>query len=447
MVSVREDAELGREIVARLALESGRKSIGVTDLVSLRPAFYRAVAPEVPIPPARQARLDRGRLFHRALGARLAAEGTLEARVRREGIVGRIDILADVPVEVKTATSLAAPEELSTHRPDHIEQLGMYCALIGRPTGRLLTLVTEAGAVTDAQAVDVTFGSIERLRAEMQRRAELLRTAWSAGRADSLPRCPWYGRGCEFGESHTCNCTGGEEPGSPAILQEATGVASRDDIRNRVRSAFTEPLPPGNEVALVRFREVLYPRRAYFDRTAPASTAPTPAPTPEGAVSLEADLYARLTEALESGPAGEVSRLPPRSAEPEEEVTGFRGRPLLVRTSRAWAHVPADGLIARSPQYPLELGLRCAVSGTDSGIVVVGFERAEVDLDRVQVFEVRFRALTPFSRRIRERHRELAAAVREGSPKGLPACPDWMVADCPYRSECGCGESGASVTR
>jgi len=455
VVSVREAVELTRELVARLARETGRRSIGVTDLISLRPAFYRTVAPEVPIPPARQARLERGRLFHRALGARLAREGTLEARIRRDGIVGRIDILGELPIEVKTATSLAVPDHLSSDRPDHVEQLGMYCALVDRPVGRLLTLVADAGAVSDVQAVDVSFGSTERIRAEMRRRAELLRTAWSDRRAESLPRCPWYGRGCEFEEARVCDCTGEEPPGSSAILEETGRVDPRDDVRERVRSAFTKPLPGGDEFAFARFREILYPRRAYFDRTAPAPSGPTRAPPPaatpatpqDSPASREPDLYARLNEALESGPAGEVARLPPRSSDPEEEVTGFRGRPLLVRTSRAWARFREDALLARSPQYPLELGLRCAVTGTDSGIVVLGFERAKVDADRVQVLEVRFRSLTPFSRRIRERRRELAEALRTRNPKALSVCPEWMIADCPYRSECGCAEAGVSVTR
>src|SRR5208283_20304 len=133
--------------------------------------------------------------------------------------------------------------------------------------------------------------------------------------------------------------------------------------------------------------------------------------------------------------------------EPEEEVVGFRGRPLLIKTSRAWSRFRADELVARAPQYALELGLRCATTGTESGVVVVGFERAEVDRDRVQVLELRFASLTPFSRFYRERSRDLAVAIRDRAPAGLLACPDWMTSDCPYRSECGCGGPDSRVTR
>jgi hypothetical protein len=438
-VTVREDLAVATELLARLAAGSGQRSIGVTDLVSLRRAYYRYLAPELPIPAARQARLDQGRAVHRALAGRLAREGVLEARVRREGIVGRIDILADVPIEVKTAGSFVAPDELAQKRPDHLEQLAMYCALVGGWSGRLLTLLADEQGVHDVQALDVPFGSPERVLNEMRGRAERLRAAWAEARPDRLARCPWFGRGCEFEESRVCGCTGEEPVEPPAILDEVGPIAGREDVQARLRplvigaAAFSRPFTLG------RFREALYPRRAFFDRTNPAELVASPTPEPRPLPPLP-DLYARLTEALESGPPGEVAGLPPRWEEPDEEVVGFRGQPLLVRTSRGWARYRPEELVARQPQYALELGLRCAVTGTDRGRLVVGFERAETDRDRLQVLELTFGSVTPFSRFLRERSRALATALRDQSPLGLASCPEWMANDCPYRAACGCGQ-------
>ena len=349
---------------------------------------------------------------------------------------------------MKTATSFVEPESLAVVRPDHLEQLGMYCALVGRSQGRLLTLLVGEQGVSDVQALDLSFESPERILEEMRRRAELLRTAWATGRPDRLPRCPWFGRGCEFEEANACPCTGEEPAASSPILEQAGPIIAREDVRARVRAELAGPMASEPSALLTRFREVLYPRRAYYERTAPP---PEGLLAPEGAEPLPPsrppDLYARLMEALESGRAGEVARIPPRSEEPEEEVAGFRGQPLLVKTSRAWARFRPEALLARSPQYALELGFRCAVTGTDSGLLVLGFERAETDADRVQVLEVRFRPLTPFARRLREQSSALAIALRERSPDRLAACPDWMVSGCPYRSECGCGASEVRSTR
>jgi len=451
VVSVREDVSLEDELLGRFAQQSGDRAIGVTDLVSLRRAFYRGVAPPVPIPPERQARLEEGRALHRALGARLSGEGTLEARVRRDGLVGRIDLLSDLPVEVKTASTLVEPSRLATERPEHVEQLAMYCALVDRPIGRLLTLVPGADGVSDAQVLDLAFRSTDRVSSEMRRRASLLRTAWAEGRVDELPRCPWYFRGCEFRDAKVCACTGEEPPVPTTVLDELTGTSVRTEIRDRILPILSEPVRPEESAPVGRYRDLLYPRRAYFERVAPEPVAAPPSSPAQGGTTLPSpktpDLYARCTEALESGPAGEVARLVGRGNEPEEEVVGFRGRPYLVRTSRAWSRFRPNELVARAPQYALELGMRCAMTGTDTGTLVVGFERAGSDRERLQVLELRFGSLTPFSRWYRERANALARALRERTPDLLPACPQWMVADCPYRSDCGCGASGDRVTR
>lgn len=442
VVSVEEDPVLGTELRARLARATGPRAIGVTDLLALRRTYFRLTGPTVPPSPARQARLDVGRATHRSLGARLAAEGILEARVRREGFVGRIDLLADVPVEVKTSSALVSPSALSAERPDHVEQLSMYCALLRRRTGRLLTLVAQPSGVHEVQAVDLAFGAPEPILEEMRRRERLLRAAVSDGSADALPRCPWFGRSCEYQEAALCSCQG-NEPSAPASLAQTDGTpVPRPDVEARVRSALS-PAPPPDEFPVERFREILYPRRAYYERSVERTESPPDTAPPPRAP----DLYSRLIESLESGPAGEVARLAPGSTAPEEEVVGFRGLPVLVKTSRAWARVRPSDLVDRSPQYALDLGLRCAATGTGSGVLVLGFERAQDDREQVEVLRVRFTNVSPFSRVYRERSRAIAVAVRDRAPGALPTCPDWMVSDCPYRAECGCGSAGGRVTR
>lgn len=417
--------------------------MGVTDLLSLRRAFYRSVGPMVPIPAARQARMERGRSVHRSFGSRLSEGGILEARVRRDGLVGRVDILAEIPIEVKTATALVASTDILAQRPDHVEQLGMYCALVNQPTGRLLTLVVGPTSVSEVQALDISFRSTSTVLEEMRRRADLFRAAVGEGRVDGLPRCPWFRRGCEYEEASVCNCQGDEEPPTSFLTEVTESPRLRQDVGERVRSALSEMTLSVGAPTIERFREVLYPRRAYFDRTVPPSVSPeTKAPA-----TSEPDFWSRLTEAVEGGPPGEVARLPAKSAEPEEEVVGFRRRPMLVKTSRAWERFRETELVRRAPQYILELGLRCAVTGSDSGLVVVGFERADVPRDRIQVLEVRFTSMNPFSRLFRERSRDLAEALRQRNPTGVAPCPAWMAEGCPYRLECGCGPPGARLTR
>lgn len=434
-VTTRRLPELRSELVHRLARTGAVRAIGVTDLLAPRRAYWRASAPPLEKPPERQIRIDQGRWLHRHLGEILGPGAALEVRVRGAGCVGRIDALADVPIEVKTGASIVEPAELARTRPDHLEQLAMYCALSHRVSGRLITLALVGRESRGVRACDLAVRDPTTVELEMTRRAEALRGAWGKQTPSGLPRCRWFDRGCEYQDEGRCDCTGREEESPSRILEALGPIVPRPDLDREISARLGDLSDPSTPPTLERFRDLLYPRRAYFERTSPELVKPLPPPSP-----LEApDLYARIVEALESGPLGEIARLPPRAAEPPEEVTGFRGDPLLLRTSRAWEPIDPKDLLRRAPQYALELGYRCAVTGRRSGTVVLGYERAEVDGDRLDVLEVRFATMTPFARHVREGTEALARALRERRPADLPACPDWMVSDCPYAAECACG--------
>jgi hypothetical protein len=441
-VEVTEDRELGRELVARYARARGARAVSVTDLVDLRRGYWRRNGPPVEMPPERRAAVEAGRALHLGVGRALAGEGALEVRLRRDGISGRIDLLADVPVEMKTGPTSVDPAELRELRPEQVEQLAIYCSLLDRPVGRLLYLVTSEGAIEGIRAVDVAFADPSGRAAEISSRVAAFRAALEAGSAAALPRCRWFDRGCQFRSAGVCDCRGDETPIGPAILRAAERFDPRPDVEGRVRDALARSPLPASPPSIERFRDLIYPRRAFFEQTAPARPE-EPLPTPPS--SGTPDVYLRLVEAVESGPPGEVRSLPSLADEPAEEVGAFRDEPYLVRTSRAWDPVPAERLLERSPQYALDLGFRAAVTGALRGRVVLAYDRAERDEDRIVVYELRFSSLTPFSRLWRQRADALRAALRSGSPLGLLPCPAWMYADCPYRGACACAsEPGRS---
>ena len=443
MVRVHADPELARELTERFRTAGGSRPVAVTELIDLRRAFFRRVGPAVEIPPERRAALDAGRALHVVLGRALATRGQLEVRVRRPGLVGRIDLLADVPTEVKSTSASVDPGSLRELRPDQVEQLAMYCALLDRPAGRLLHLVVHEHAIEAVRAVDVDVQDPASIRAEMERRAGAFRAALESGHPDALPRCRWFGKGCEFQVAAVCPCAGSEPEVGGALLDRVGGFRPRTDVEGDVRAALGRVELPAGPVRIDRFRELLYPRRSWFDRTAPGG----PASDETAPTSVTPDTYGRLVEAVESGPVGEVHAAPTLSDEPAEEVTTFREMPYLLRTSRAWARTEPGALVDRFPQYILELGFRAAATGSPRGRVIQAYERAERDEDRIAVFEVSFTSLTPFSRVWRGRADALASALRTNDPSGLLACPAWMYADCAYRDACGCGPAPARDQR
>lgn len=433
-VRVREDPLLGREVEERLARSRGTRPVGVTDLLALRRAFWRLSAPPVPVPPDREERMEIGRAWHRQLGALLAGTGALEVRVRREGIVGRIDVLTDRPIEVKTSTVAVGADHLLEERPEYLEQLGMYCALAERATGRVVSLGVHGGRADDVGVTDVSFRHPELLFEEMRHRADLLRTSWETRRPEGLPRCPFFDRGCEFRTSSTCDCTGEEEESPSRILADLAELRPDPAEDRRLRAAVHEMRVPALEASVDRFRDMVYPRLAYFERTRPLPAVEWVSP-----FEVPPDAYARLVEAIESGPVGEVARLASRTPEPEEEVAAFRGDPYLVRPSRARSPPRPEDLVARFPQYALELGFRCAVTGRTRGRVFMTFERANTTPERVRVFEIGFASVTPFSRIWRARVTAFVRALSTGTFGELPPCPSWRFETCDYRDECACG--------
>ncbi len=440
-VAVRDDPGLARELVDRFRRTGDRRSVSVSDLVAPRRAFWRRRAPPPPLSAERAAILSVGRGWHRAAGRLLSNEGRLEVRLRQGGISCRIDLLADVPVEIKTGGTPVGADVVA-ERPEHVEQLGMYCALLGQDRGRLVHVTLSDGRCRAVRATDVTFRDVGRLKADLRSREQAFRAAIEAGVGTGLPRCRWFGRGCEFQEAGACDCRGDEPTGTPEIREAVAAVTDRPEISDRWRRALAAA--PAPAAGPERFRELLYPRRAYFERVrGVGDEGPIAASAAPGAT----DLYRRLLETIESGPVGEVRQIPSGWDAPEEEVVGFRDAPILLRTSRAGARIDPRNVATRLPQYGLELGLRCAASGTALGRVIVGYERAETDADRLQVLEYRFEDVAGYARLAHERYRRLAEAIALGEPAGLEPCPGWMAAGCPYRGECGCEADGSRSQR
>lgn len=444
VVRTREDADLAREIQERIARSPGFRPVSVTDLLALRRAYWRLAAPPVPVPADRRERMEAGRAWHRRIGAVLAGTGALEVRIRRGGLVGRIDALTDRPIEVKTSSMAVGPDHLIEERPEYLEQLGMYCALVESVQGRIVSLAVHDDRVDDVRTVEVAFQDPAGILEQMHHRAALLRASWESRRSEGLPRCPFFDRGCEFRSSGTCDCTGQEAEPPSKILEGIDELRSVPEEDRRLRAEFGGPVAPASGPSVARFRDMIYPRRAYFERTSPLPTTGGEWVSP---LDTPMDAYGRIVDAMETGPVGEVARRPSLTTTPEEEVAVFRGDPFLVRSSRARSPPRAEELSERYPQYALELGFRCAATGRTLGRVFMTFERVGPGPDELRVFELRFASVTPFSRLWRARLGAFARALATGDPRALTPCPGWMVETCAYRDRCACGDEAGRSQR
>ncbi len=423
--------EVAAELLARRAEGGSVRSVWVTDLVDLRPAYWRSTAPVTPSP-ERRALMEAGRETHVRVGHVLAAARYREVRLQREGITGQIDLFEDRPTELKTTRLTGLDEPDRAVRSSYLDQLAMYCALADRDAGRLV-LVDPAAEPPAVAVYDLRVRDLGAVWDAMRERAGALRTALERRSPAGLPGCPWRGRGCEFEAAEVCDCRGSEPPPATPLVtlldppKADPGAAS--SLAARLATP-TGPLPPAR-----RFRDLVYLRRAYFERVEPVDE---PAGAPAARPAPGDDLYRTLSDLLESGPTGEMTREPTEDGEPLESVACFRGDPLLLRVSKAWSATPRDDLLKGQPQYFLELALRCAALGRTAGWLVLGYARAASWEEKVYLYRVRFGRPETLAPLLDERLRALRDAVERRSPYDLPACPGWMYESCPYRSRCEC---------
>ena len=430
--------EVRDELRARAERSPPPRSVWVTDLVDPRTAYWRQTAP-LPPSPERAAVMAEGRELHHRIEAALAAPRFREVRRVQDGIVGQVDMAEDVPTEIKTTRPLPALADLAETRASYFEQLAMYCALLDSPRGRLLLVDGSDPAEPGVAVVDCRFEPLTAVREAMRRRAAQLRSALERRDPAELPACPWFGRGCEYRAAKVCTCRGLEPPPDTEVRATLREMVPRPDegeaIARKLVATFTRP----SVDPVRRFKDLTFPRRAYFERTQP------PAEGTAGPAWVPGTdrLYAQLSEVLEAGPAGESTRATPPGGEPEEAVACFRGDPVLLRTRRSGSVTPASELPTAAPQYFLDLAFRCAALERPDGWLVLGYERAPTWEDRIRVYRVHFDPFGPIVAFARSRADALRSAVERRDPAELPSCPEWMYANCPYAPGCACGAGPA----
>src|SRR3989475_11285108 len=164
------------ELTAALKRQGRRRRISVTDLVNPRQAFFQRARPDIQPDPERRQAMLAGTGFHEVFGRAVSTEEFVEQFVEFEGIVGKIDIYDDVPVELKTTSSV--PQGADAARPSYVDQLGMYCAMTGALRGRLVVYGRERfGRPPQLRAFRLRVTRLDPIKAEMFRRRDLLRRA------------------------------------------------------------------------------------------------------------------------------------------------------------------------------------------------------------------------------------------------------------------------------
>ena len=419
------------ELAAAIGKQRGRRRISVTDLVNLRQAFFRRTRPDIQPTPERFQAMLSGTGFHDLFGKTVSTEEFTEQFVEVEGIVGKIDIYKDVPMELKTTGFL--PDDIGASRPGYIDQLGMYCAMTRNSIGRLIIYKRPGRAQPAAlMAYDVAYADLNAIINEMCKRRDLLSEALVSGNPSGLPVCEWFESGCDY--EKMCGCAEALDSGRVVPAQAVTVSENRalvDSIASQLRGG----PPPSDQF---RLNDLVFPRKAALERKV----------IDEDDESSETDVEARLAdldkqgfygalnEALRFAVPGAFARTVVELRTVRGWVSTYRGVPTIVRSTRLADLVDRRRVPDVFGHYVDRLAIECALTGHELGRVVVYYQ--SMPDEKVMVYDVGFTRLKEI---VVEAERRLALLEAGAPTRELPPCPAWMSKFCSFAPACGCARA------
>jgi len=409
--------------------------ISVTDLINLKQAYFKRKYPEIVPPLEKQQLMWAGTGFHKIFGSAVSSEEYLEQFVEAEGIVGKIDIYENIPIEVKTTSTLVSTGDLAKYRPTYVEQLGIYCAMVNSTQGKIIVYQRHDSAVSPQApliAYQVTFPDLEAIREEMRRRRELLVQALISNDPSNLPICAWFNRGCDYSE--VCDCKTSSVPLSHKIAELAGQIQIDESTCQQLLDKLAKPQPS----QLFRTNDLVFPRKAYFKRAKPQEIAidqGLPQEKEEHLRSMdELGFLDALRDALRYGAPGEVERIPIQHRLLADLVQVCQNLPTILRDPKFYSLVERERLPWTFPHYFLRLGFECALTDHPQGRLLLYYAKVPREDAKLMVYDVTFRNLNAVKAETWQRIELLEKAT---SPLQLPKCPSWMCPYCDYQFECG----------
>ena len=163
--------------------------------------------------------------FHEIFSDIVSTEEYVEQLLEYKGIIGKVDIFEDIPIELKTTSSI--PNNIYKEKLSYIEQLGMYCAMADCDKGQLIIYKRGNGQKKAILKVfDISYLNIEKIKTNMLERKEMFQDALANKNPDDLPKCEWYKKRCDY--SKHCNCSTASL-GEPIINHDEITISPNED--------------------------------------------------------------------------------------------------------------------------------------------------------------------------------------------------------------------------
>ena len=418
---------------AAISSSRPRSRISVTDLVSPMQAFYSRTHPEIRPSPDRLQVMMAGTGFHEIVGPLLSTEEYLEQLLELDGIVGKVDIYEDVPVELKTTSSI--PKDIYKGRSSYFEQLGMYCAMADKDTGRLFVYQRWSDErPDDFRAYQAAFINMGRVVSEMRSRRDAFQDALECKDPSKLPQCKWLYLGCDY--SSICSCRG-KAPDSPIVAREEVEIIEMPELAEEIKDKLSSA--PPSQPAL-RLNDLVFPRMAALRRSV-AEEELDKEPDADRMQELQQQGFRYvLYNALRYGSPGQFKHIPVRLSTLADKVSVYRDSPTILRIPRLNDMIQRDRLPSFFSHYFDRLALECALTNIRHGRLILYYEK--IPDDKFMVYDIAFHSRNAI---LSEAKRRLSLLESGAEHTALPPCPPWMARFCDFTPNCGCGNLGMSA--
>ena len=420
-------------LTAKLKTSRSRSRISVTDLLNPTQSFYRWKHPEIKPSLDRVQLMLSGTGFHEVFGNIISSEEYLEQTLEYEGIIGKVDIYEEFPIEIKTTSSI--PTDLIKKRISYFEQLAMYCQMANSKVGRLIIYSRADTRKKPSLAVyDVDFLDFKPINNAMILRRDLFKNALASNNPSLLPRCEWFYSGCDY--KNICHCFSAV-PLEPMVSEKNMVIKKREDIvEDLTKLILNEPkIKPKTEITSpITINDIVFPRKFFLKNTDNTENIKEAEITTKIAevqnIGFKYALYNALTFDTESS----FKELPINLGSLDDTIQIYDGAPYILRTVKFDNMIQREKLPQYFPHFFDRLAIECALSNSRKGRLILFYEA--IKGDKFMVYDVFFHGRDFLINEINNRIKLLEEPTT--TIKELPGCPSWMFKKCEFAPNCQC---------
>jgi len=418
------------KIVQSISSGRSRLHISVTDLINPMQSYYRWIHPEIKPPIDKLHYILSGTGFHEIFSDIVSTEEYVEQLLEYKGIVGKVDIFEDIPIELKTTGSI--PTDLYKEKLSYIEQLGMYCAMADCDKGQLIIYKRGNGRKKAILEVfDITYFNIEKIKTNMLERKAIFQDALANKNPDDLPKCEWYKKRCDY--SKHCNCSTASL-GKPIVNHDEITISSNEDALAHFTSKLLEEraFPVDEHLTL---DNLIFPRNYVLSKTNNVISNEPNVQT-QMAIIENTGFTQALVNAIGFGSKENFNSVEVSRGMLRDRVSMLYNIPFVIETVETDTMIGRKDLASIFPHYFNKLAFISALTKSRKSRLILYYQN--IYKNKFMVYDVIFQNGNEILQELDKRINDVTNTTDHTT---LPKCPESLFKYCQYLEVCECSQN------